>query len=251
MLCHEFEEHLTDYLEGMLAAQKRTACHEHVLRCPVCHDLANEVRAVTEACRTAPLPVEMPDALPARVIAHTTPQNLMTCAEFEEHLTDYLDGFLPAPVFHRWERHAALCATCAELPGTVVRSIGACYTSLQHELEMPAQLHDAILSATIGTTNAREVQAPFFANLNRQIRSWLDVTLAPRYAAVATMILAAVLVGTTTMSDDGSIFGMYRTGLRLARESSARSATSAARSTALPKEVRRVAGALARSVEND
>ena len=40
----------------------------------------------------------------------------MTCEEFEESLTDYLDGFLPAHNYHRWERHAALCDRCTELP---------------------------------------------------------------------------------------------------------------------------------------
>ena len=45
----------------------------------------------------------------------------MSCEEFEECLTDYLDGFLPAHLYHRWERHAALCDRCTELPGEVVR----------------------------------------------------------------------------------------------------------------------------------
>ena len=35
-------------------------------------------------------------------------------------------------------------------------------------------------------------------------------------ATVASMILLAVLVGTSTISDDGSIGGMYRASLRIA-----------------------------------
>jgi len=44
------------------------------------------------------------------------PETAMACEEFELFLTDYLDGFLPASLYHRWERHAALCGQCTELP---------------------------------------------------------------------------------------------------------------------------------------
>ena len=251
MFCEQFEERLTDYLEGDLTPNARVECNEHVLRCPVCHDLLNEVRGTVELCRTAPLPVLPPPALEARLLAHTAPETLMTCDEFEAHLTDYLDGFLPATLFHRWERHAALCAGCSELPGSVVRSIGACYSTLSDELPMPAALHAAILQNTLGTIHAREVRASWMSGVTSSVRAWFDTALAPQFAAVVAMLLVAVIVGTTTMSDDGSIFGMYRTGFRLARESSARGAMSAARNTSLPGEVRRAADALARSVEGD
>lgn len=250
MLCIEFEEHLTEYLEGMLAAQVRTACHEHILRCPACHDLTNEVKASLEACRSLPT-AEPSTALQARILKQTAPHNLMTCGEFEEHLTDYLDGFLPASVFHRWERHAAMCRSCDELPGLVVRSIGACYTSLQNEMEMPAHLHSSILQATIGTTNAHELQAPLRARVLNDLRRWFDVAFAPQLITVATMILVAILFGTTTISDDGSVLGMYRAGINLARESSARSVSSAAQNRNLPEDLRRAAQKFADRVNTE
>ena len=79
----------------------------------------------------------------------------MTCEEFEEFLTDYLDGFLPAPLFHRWERHAVLCARCTELPGEVVRAIGTCYIYLAEEKPVPVGLNERILQATLGTELSR------------------------------------------------------------------------------------------------
>ena len=36
--------------------------------------------------------------LEARILVSTMPETAMGCEDFEEHLTDYLDGFLP-PVF--------------------------------------------------------------------------------------------------------------------------------------------------------
>jgi len=242
MLCLDFEDRLTDYLDGALPAEAQRDCAEHALRCPVCHDLLSEVRAGVAACLTSLVPVEPAAGLEARLIQRTAPESAMTCEEFENHLTDYLDGFLPATLYHRWERHAALCANCTELPGAVVRSIGACYTALSEELPMPATLHARILEETIGTANAREVRASPGARFLERLRALLDATVTPQFATVATMLLVAVLVGTTTISDDGSIRGMYRVGLRLAAQTYVRGATSAAQSDSLPEGLRRVAG---------
>jgi anti-sigma factor RsiW len=215
MLCAEFEDRLTDYLEGSLEAETNRAFAEHALRCPVCHELLSEVRNTVQACRTSQAPV--PSAqFEARILQQTVPEMGMTCEEFEECLTDYLDGFLPAPLFHRWERHAALCQGCTELPGQVVRSIGACYTYINEEKPVPAGLHERILQATLGTVDAEEVRAPLAARIAARLRLWLDPIVSPQLASVATMLLVCVLVLTSTVSADGSISGMYRAGIQLA-----------------------------------
>ena len=67
--------------------------------------------------------------LEARILLKTMPETAMVCEDFENYLTDYLDGFLAAPLYHRWERHAALCSDCSELPGQVVRAIGDAMTN--------------------------------------------------------------------------------------------------------------------------
>lgn len=147
----------------------------------------------------------------------------MTCDEFEEFLTDYLDGFLPAHLYHRWERHAALCERCTELPGEVVRSIGACYTYISEEKPLPAGLHDKIMQATLGTSTPQEIKAPWTARAASRFRLWLDPIISPQLASVATMILVAVLVLTHTVSADGSISGVYDAGLALAERTGAQS----------------------------
>ena len=215
MLCAEFEDRLTDYLEGSLEAETNRAFAEHALRCPVCHELLSEVKNTLQACRTSQAP--MPSAeFEARILMQTVPEMAMTCEEFEEHLTDYLDGFLPALLYHRWERHAAVCGHCTELPGQVVRSIGACYTYINEERPVPAGLHAKILQATLGTTAADEVRAPWAARVAARLRLWLDPLVSPQLATVATMLLVCVLVLTSTVSADGSISGMYRAGIQLA-----------------------------------
>ena len=159
----------------------------------------------------------------------------MSCEDFETHLTDYLDGFLPATLFHRWERHAALCERCTELPGQVVRSIGACYSYISIEQAVPAGLHERILQATLGTTQAQEVRPPLAARLVERLRGWLDVVVQPQFATVATMVLLAVFVGTQTISEDGSIGGVYHASVHLAAKTYSRGAGSA--------DIRRVSGA--------
>ncbi len=240
MLCADFEDRLTDYFDGALTGEAGRAFAEHALRCPVCHNLLSEVKNAITECRTATPPAPSHE-LEARILMQTAPETAMSCADFEEHLTDYLDGFLPANLFHRWERHAALCAQCTELPGQVVRSIGACYSYINEERPLPAGLHQRILHATLGTIDAAQVRAPLRERMLARLREWLDVVVSPQLATVATMVLIAVLVGTNTMSDDGSIGGMYRASLRLAAQTYERGA-STARNAARSGELKRAVG---------
>lgn len=237
MLCHEFEDQLTDYLDGALSAEGHRAFAEHAMRCPVCHDLLGDVKSTLLACSSSEAPPAGID-LDARILMKTAPETTITCSQFEEHLTDYLDGFLLAPLYHRWERHAALCTNCSELPGEVVRTIGACYTYLQDELPVPAGLEARILQETIGNVLPERVRAPLASRLIEWLRGALDPIVSPQLATVATMLLVAVFVLTNTVSTDGSVRGLYRASLQLAE----RTADSATRGS--EKGVKRLAGSV-------
>jgi len=170
MLCSDFERQLSDYLEGLLDSETSRLIGEHALRCPVCHETLLAVRSTLEACRVAVVPPPSKE-LEARILQMTVPETAMSCADFEEFLTDYLDGFLPAPLYHRWERHAALCDRCTELPGEVVRAIGACYTYINEEQPLPQGLNERILQATLGTVTPVDVKAPWTSRLASSRRS--------------------------------------------------------------------------------
>ena len=60
MLCTEFEDRLTDYLDGALAVEVQRAFGEHALRCPLCHELLNEVRNAIVECRESAPPAPSP-----------------------------------------------------------------------------------------------------------------------------------------------------------------------------------------------
>jgi predicted anti-sigma-YlaC factor YlaD len=218
MLCNDFEDRLTDYLDGVLEPNVHKLFAEHALRCPVCHETLSEVKNAMQACQTAATPAA-PKDLEARILLSTMPETAMTCEDFEEFLTDYLDGFLPASLYHRWERHAVLCDRCTELPGEVVRAIGTCYIYVGEEKPLPAGLHERILLATSESQMSQEIRASFGERLASWLRMLLDPIVSPQLATVATMLLMAVFVLTNTVSADGSIGGVYSAGLRLAEQS--------------------------------
>ncbi len=239
MLCHEFEDQLTDYLDGALEVHANREFAEHAMRCPVCHNLLSEVKNTLLACSGSEAPVAGA-GLEARILLKTMPETAIACSDFEDHLTDYLDGFLMAPLYHRWERHAALCVSCSELPGAVVRAIGACYTYKQDELTVPAGLEARILQSTIGNVLPQEIRAPLGSRLIEWLRGALDPIVSPQLASVATMLLVSVFVLTNTVSTDGSVGGIYQASLQLAE----RTAGNASKSSALPNGMKQLAGSV-------
>ncbi|MDX6610960.1 MAG: hypothetical protein QOD75_146 [Blastocatellia bacterium] len=243
MLCADFENRLSDYFDATLDVSTHQAFVEHALRCPVCHELLSEVKLTMQSCVTAQVP-DPGAELEARILLRTMPAAVMSCGEFEECLTDYLDGYLPAALYHRWERHAALCGNCTDLPGQVVRSIGACYSYAGDEKPLPAGLEARILLATSGTEQLQRVPETLSARMAARLRLWLDPIVSPQLATVATMLLVAMFVLTNTVSADGSISGMYTASLRLARQTYVGGATTAVKSAGLSDDLKEIAGSV-------
>jgi len=222
--CTRFEELLTDYLDRTLDGPMTAAVGEHALSCPLCHTLLNDVKESLELCRNVSAPKLSMTHLEARVLSMTMPETAMGCTEFEEYLTDYMDGFLPAALFHRWERHAVLCNVCTDLPGMVVRSIAACYTYKMDELVVPEGLHDRILKATIGTTRVEVVKPSFGSQLAEWVRGLRFPIPVPQLAPVAMLILVAFMVFSQGVSADNSFTNVYQQGLQLAEQTYKQSA---------------------------
>lgn len=222
--CTRFEELLTDYLDRTLDSSMNAAVGEHALSCPLCHTLLNDVKESLEACRTISSPKMSLTRLEARVLSMTMPETAMGCPEFEEYLTDYMDGFIPATQFHRWERHAVLCNSCTDLPGMVVRSIAACYTYKLDELAVPEGLHDRIMHATIGTLEVQAVKPSLAAAWGEWVRGLRFPIPIPHLAPVAMFLLVAFLVFGQTVSANGSFSDVYQKGYELAQQTYEQSA---------------------------
>lgn len=224
--CSQFEELLSEYLEKSLDAATNSAAGEHVLSCPLCHALLNDVKESVEACRGVSAPSPSMTRLEARVLSMTMPKTAMSCLEFEEYLTDYMDGFLPAALFHRWERHAVLCSGCTDLPGMVVRAIAACYTYKMDELAVPSGLHDRILKATIGTIRAEAMRPKWTANVAEWVRGLRFPIPVPQLAPVAMILLFAFMLFSQSVSADGSFTNIYQKGFELAEQTYQQSANA-------------------------
>lgn len=222
--CSQFEELLSDYLDRSLDSSANAAVGEHALSCPLCHTLLNDVKESLQLCRTISAPPTSMAHLEARVLSMTMPETAMGCPEFEEYLTDYMDGFLPASLFHRWERHAVLCSICTDLPGMVVRSIAACYTYKMDELAVPEGLHDRILNATIGTTKVATVRPGFGSLVADWVRALHFPLPIPQLAPVAMILLVAFMVFSESVTAGSAFPNVYQQGLELAEQTYKQSA---------------------------
>ena len=216
--CTQFEESLTDYLDKTLDRATFKAAAEHAISCPLCHSLLNEVKGALAACRDLAEPKLPLTRLEAKILASTVPNASLHCEEFEDYLTDYLDGFLPAQVFHRWERHAVLCNDCTDLPGAVVRSLAAIVAYKADELPVPAGLHDRIMRETVGTTRAKEARASMGDQFKEWVRGFSFPISIPQLAPVAMMLMFAFLVFSQTVSADGSLTDVYAKSFQLAEQ---------------------------------
>ena len=216
--CTQFEELLTDYLDKTLEGPTYKAVASHALSCPLCHDLLNEVKSALAVCKEIAEPKMPVTRLEARILERTMPEAGLNCSEFEEYLTDYLDGFLPAQVFHRWERHAVLCSDCSDLPGAVVRSLAACVAYKLDELPVPAGLHQRILQQTIGTNKAVAAKPSIVSRFSDWVSEIRFPISVPQLAPVAMMLLFAFLVFSQTVSADGSLSGVYTKSFEMAEE---------------------------------
>ena len=216
--CTKFEESLTDYLDKALDRPTFKAVAEHAISCPLCHSLLNEVKGALAVCRDLAEPRLPLTRLEAKILASTVPNSALHCEEFENYLTDYLDGFLPAQVFHRWERHAVLCNDCTDLPGEVVRSLAAIVAYKADELPVPVGLHERIMQQTVGTVRVRAPKASFSDRFKDWARGFSFPISVPQLAPVGLMSVFAFLVFTQTVSADGSLSDVYAKSFKLAEQ---------------------------------
>jgi len=103
-----------------------------------------------------------------------------TCEQTEARLSDYLDGLLQPAEQSAFNLHVNTCERCAPLVAGVAHALGGLYSLEQ--VEAPAQLENAILTATLG--------APSWRNLRR----WLKSLQSPRFVYSMASVAATIVV---------------------------------------------------------
>jgi len=103
-----------------------------------------------------------------------------TCEQTEARLSDYLDGLLQPAEQSAFNVHVNTCEKCAPLVAAVAHTLGGLYAL--EAVEPPAELENAILTATLG--------APSWRNL----RHWLKSLRSPRFVYSMASVAATMFI---------------------------------------------------------
>lgn len=211
MNCNIFEEKLSDYFDGILAAKDASLFRAHALQCRACRSLMDEVKGTIGICSGQDR-LNTPPMLETALMAISREHAVLDCEGFETVITEFLDGFVPAPTYHRFEEHAGGCNDCSLLLTDVVYAVAACHSvHTFEEVEMPPSLIANLLEVMPArrTSFARRVAGRFgvFADSlipnPAQTARWTFATSI----TLAVAMLAFLFLG---FSDDGTVAGIYR-----------------------------------------
>lgn len=213
MNCQEFENLLSDYLEQALDPLLRRQATVHVMQCPPCRTLLEEVGRAILLCRQAGF-VEPVIDLPDRILRATAAGQMMSCAIFDELILDYFEGFITASDFHIFEAHFASCPRCRRLMKGIQQARQLC--QIARSVEMPAGLPERILKACCGSQRLAREQGPKAAvqRLRRVLIGGLRVLarplLTPELVTAVMLCLATLGLLLVEFSEDRSLSGVYR-----------------------------------------
>lgn len=215
MNCNIFESLISDYLDGLLAKPRADEIREHSLKCRTCRALLDEVREALGLCKQEDehdTPVFLEGSL-SSILADHSP---MTCSGFEALITEFLDGFVPASAYHRFEAHADLCAACSSLLTGVVYAVAACHSvHTYEELEAPpALLAQLVTIMPSGKRRLRHLIAARITALAASIIPTRTQTATWSLGTAASIAFASAAFLLFGFSDDGSFHGIYRQAQR-------------------------------------
>lgn len=104
------------------------------------------------------------------------------CADFEDRLTDFLDGTLARADEETATAHLEMCGNCRTLVEDVRATLALCQQA--EELEPPVDLAERILEQTVGK--------PRRLTWLEQARAWMRPVMEPRFALSFAMALFSV-----------------------------------------------------------
>lgn len=211
MDCRQFEDSISDYLDGALPRPGGALFLAHSLQCRACRALLDEVKNALDDCKE-PVEVEAPSYLDQTLFTIAGDNAEFVCFSFEEIITEFLDGFVPASTYHRFENHAAECAKCSGLLTDVVYAVAACHSvHTYEEVETPDALFDNLIS--ILPASSRQARLGFAARAASFVNSLIPrATVNPRrsFATAASLALATFAFLLFGFSDDRTVAGIYR-----------------------------------------
>jgi anti-sigma factor RsiW len=189
MNCTQFQDSISDYLEGALDPRSRAECAAHRLVCGECRELHADVRATMQALNGAGMEdIGDPIGLEERIIAATTTGEMLSCTEFDKLLERYFDGVILAPTFQNFQSHFGHCPKCRRLMAGIEEAIALCREVKETEVEVPDSLHDRIVAATVGGGTL-----PWTARMKNGLEEIGRMIATPQLAAAALIFAAGSL----------------------------------------------------------
>jgi len=198
--CEEFEGLVGDYLARELDKRDAARLGAHALRCRNCRRLLEDVKdrldgseALEQCAAAGDLDISL-QKIPGEHVS-------LDCSRFEDLITEFLDGFVPAVTYHRFAEHSSGCDACSDLLTGVVYAVAACHSvHTYEEIEMPQGLGDRLLAIAPGA-------------IPRRISAAIGNLLAPawsRLAAASVISVATLVFLVTGFSTDLTPGAIYR-----------------------------------------
>ena len=211
MDCTRFEYGLSDYFDGLLAPGDASLFRAHALQCRACRSLMDDVKAAIGACREQD-ELELSAPLEASLAAIPAEHGALGCSGFEELITEFLDGFVPAPTYHRFEEHAERCGECSTMLTGVVYAVAACHSvHTFEEVEVAEPLQARLIALMPGRTASLSRRlADRFAAFAGQLIPRATQSARWTFATAASLAFATFALLLFGFSDDGTVTGIYR-----------------------------------------
>ncbi|HKV41681.1 MAG TPA: anti-sigma factor [Blastocatellia bacterium] len=150
MDCIEFDEYLGDYLDGELQAGVRREFAAHALQCLECRALLDDVKRKLGGADPEEL-VDGRAGLESALEMIPENQSPLDCSRFEDLITEFLDGFVPASTYHRFAEHSDQCSDCSRVLTHVVYAVAACHSvHTYEEVDVPETLTESLLGIQAG-----------------------------------------------------------------------------------------------------
>lgn len=211
MDCSRFEEKLSDYFDDSLDPADASLFRAHALQCRACRGLMDDVKAAIGVCKKQD-DLQPPDILETALEAIPGEHAALGCNGFEGLITEFLDGFVPAPTYHRFEEHAEKCDPCSSLLTGVVYAVAACHSvHTFEEVEVP----DSLVSRLEAMMPARKPSvtrrvSDRFASLADRLIPRATQSARWTFATGASLAFATFAFLLFGFSDDGTVAGVYR-----------------------------------------
>jgi len=211
MDCNRFEERLSDFFDGFLPANEAGLFKAHALQCRDCRSLMDDVKGTINDCKISG-EIEPPVALEALLTGIPSDHRALACDGFEELITEFLDGFVPAHTYHRFEEHAEQCNDCSSVLTEVVYAVAACHSVHTFEEVEVAEPFVLQLIEMMPQRQPRLVRrmSDRFAEFVGRILPRPTTGARWTFATAASLTLATFGLLLFGFSDDGTVSGIYR-----------------------------------------